>query len=162
MPSFDVVSEIDMQEVRNAVDQAAREVLSRFDFKGTDSKIELGEGSITLHTISDDKLKAVRQILEERLVKRKVSLKALDYQAVEEASGGRARQQVNLVAGISADKAKTLNKFIKGLGAKGVQSQVQGEQLRVISKKRDDLQAAMAKLKEEDFGIPLQFTNFRD
>lgn len=162
MPSFDVVSEIDMQEVRNAVDQAAREVSSRFDFKGTNSTIELGDGSVTLHTISEDKLKAVRQILEEKLVKRKVSLKALDYQTVEESSGGRARQQVNLVAGISTEKAKTLNKFIKGLGIKGVQSQVQGEQLRVISKKRDDLQDTMAKLKEEDFGIPLQFTNFRD
>lgn len=162
MPSFDVVSEIDMQEVRNAVDQAAREVSSRFDFKGTDSKVELGESSITLQTISEDKLKAVRQILEEKLVKRKVSLKSLDYQAIEEASGGRARQEVRLVAGISTEKAKSLNKFIKGLGVKGVQSQVQGDQLRVISKKRDDLQATMAKLKEEDFGLPLQFTNFRD
>jgi hypothetical protein len=157
-----VVSEIDMQEVRNAVDQAAREVTSRFDFKGTDSKIELGESAITLQTISEDKLKAVRQILEEKLVKRKVSLKALDYQGVEEASGGRARQEAKLVAGISSEKAKTLNKFIKGLALKGVQSQVQGEQLRVSSKKRDDLQGTMAKLKEEDFGIPLQFTNFRD
>jgi cyclic-di-GMP-binding protein len=162
MASFDVVSEIDMQEVRNAVDQASREVTSRFDFKGTDTTIELTESRITLETINEEKLKAVRQVLEEKLVKRKVSLKALDYQDVEEASGGRGRQHVNLVAGISSEKAKTLNKFIKGLGIKGVQSQVQGEQLRVISKKRDDLQATMAKLKEEDFGIPLQFTNFRD
>lgn len=162
MASFDVVSEIDMQEVRNAVDQASREVTSRFDFKGTNTTIELTDSRITLETVNEEKLKAVRQVLEEKLVKRKISLKALDYQDVEEASGGRGRQHANLVAGISSEKAKTLNKFIKGLGLKGVQSQVQGEQLRVISKKRDDLQAAMGKLKEEDFGIPLQFTNFRD
>jgi uncharacterized protein YajQ (UPF0234 family) len=162
MPSFDVVSEIDRQEVRNAVDQASREVATRFDFKGTNSTIELSGDVITLHTITEDRLKALRQVLEEKMVKRKVSLKALDYQKVEEASGGTARQQVNLVAGISSDKARSLNKFIKGLGIKGIQSQVQGEQLRVTSKKRDDLQAAIAALKEEDFGIPLQFTNFRD
>jgi cyclic-di-GMP-binding protein len=166
MPSFDVVSEIDMQEVRNAVDQAAREAATRFDFKGTNSKVELGENTITLHSISEDRLKALRQVLEEKLVRRKVSLKALDYQKVEEASGGTARQQANLVAGISSEKAKELNKFIKNhtsqAGIKGVQSQVQGNQLRVTSKKRDDLQATIAALREHDFGIPLQFTNFRD
>ena len=162
MPSFDVVSEIDEQEVRNAVDQAAREVANRFDFKGTNSTIELNDKTITLHTVSEDRLKALRQVLEEKLVKRKVSLKTLDYGKVEEASGGTARQTATLVAGISSEKAKTLNKFIKGLGLKGVQSQTQGEQLRVISKKRDDLQAAIQALKEEDFGIPLQFSNFRD
>jgi cyclic-di-GMP-binding protein len=166
MPSFDVVSEIDMQEVRNAVDQTAREAATRFDFKGTNSKVELGEGIITLHSVSEDRLKALRQVLEEKLVRRKVSLKALDYQKVEEASGGTARQQVNLVAGISSEKAKELNKFIKShtsqTGIKGVQSQAQGNQLRVTSKKRDDLQATIAALREQDFGIPLQFTNFRD
>jgi len=162
MPSFDVVSEVDQQEVRNAVDQAAREVATRFDFKGTNSTVELSGNTITLHTVSEDRLKALRQVLEEKLVKRKVSLKALDYQKVEEASGGTARQAANLVAGISSEKARTLNKFIKGLGLKGVQSQVQGEQLRVTGKKRDDLQAAIQAMKEEDFGIPLQFTNFRD
>jgi uncharacterized protein YajQ (UPF0234 family) len=162
MPSFDVVSEIDKQEVRNAVDQAAREVATRFDFKGTNSTVELSDNTITLHTVSEDRLKALRQVLEEKLVRRKVSLKALDYQKVEEASGGTARQQVHLVAGISSEKAKTLNKFIKGLGLKGVQSQVQGDQLRVSGKKRDHLQEAIAAMKEEDFGIPLQFTNFRD
>jgi cyclic-di-GMP-binding protein len=162
MPSFDVVSEVDQQEVRNAVDQAGREVATRFDFKGTNSTVELSGNTITLHTVSEDRLKALRQVLEEKLVKRKVSLKALDYQKVEEASGGTSRQQVNLVAGISSEKAKALNKFIKGLGLKGVQSQVQGEQLRVSGKKRDDLQAAIAAMRDEDFGIPLQFTNFRD
>ena len=162
MPSFDVVSEIDRQEVRNAVDQAAREVATRYDFKGTNSSVDLSEDAITLHTVSEDRLTALRQVLEEKLVKRKVSLKSLDYQKIEEASGGTARQVVKLVAGISRDKATTLNKFIKGLGLKGVQSQVQGEQLRVTGKKRDDLQSAIAAMKEEDFGIPLQFTNFRD
>jgi uncharacterized protein YajQ (UPF0234 family) len=162
MPSFDVVSEIDKQEVRNAVDQASREVANRFDFKGTNTTIELADQSITLHSVTEDRLNALRQVLEEKLVKRKVSLKALDYQKVEEAAGGTARQHVNLVAGISTEKAKTLNKFIKGLGLKGVQSQVQGDQLRVTGKKRDDLQAAIAALREEDFGIPLQFNNFRD
>ena len=162
MPSFDVVSEIDKQEVRNAVDQASREVANRYDFKGTNTTIDLTDESITLHSITEDRLNALRQVLEEKLVKRKVSLKALDYQKIEEASGGTARQHVNLVAGISTEKAKTLNKFIKGLGLKGVQSQVQGEQLRVSGKKRDDLQAAIAALREEDFGIPLQFSNFRD
>jgi len=162
MPSFDVVSEIDMQEVRNAVDQAAREVANRYDFKGTDSTVELGDNEINLHSVSEDRLNALRQVLEEKLVKRKVSLKAVDYAKVEEASGGTARQRAALVAGISTEKARTINKFIKALGLKGVQSQVQGEQLRVSGKKRDDLQSAIAALREEDFGIPLQFTNFRD
>ena len=162
MPSFDVVSEFDAQEVRNAVDQTARELATRFDFKGTNSTIELTGDEIKLHSVSEDRLTAVRQVLEEKLVKRKVSLKALDYQKVEEASGATARQVVKLVAGISRDKATELNKHIKGLNLKGVQSQVQGEQLRVTGKKRDDLQATIAALKEHDFGIPLQFTNFRD
>jgi cyclic-di-GMP-binding protein len=162
MPSFDVVSEIDMQEVRNAVDQASREVANRYDFKGTNSSVELGAHEITLHSVSEDRLNALRQVLEEKLVKRKVSLKAVDYGKVEEASGGTARQVASLVAGISRDKATDINKYIKGLSLKGVQSQVQGEQLRVSGKKRDDLQATIAALREHDFGIPLQYSNFRD
>jgi uncharacterized protein YajQ (UPF0234 family) len=162
MPSFDVVSEIDMQEVRNAVDQASREIANRYDFKGTNSSIELSDTAITLRSVSEDRLSAVRQVLEEKLVRRKVSLKALDAQKVEEAAGATARQHINLVAGISRDKATTINKFLKGLGLKGVQSQVQGDQLRVSGKKRDDLQAAIQAMREEDFGIPLQFSNFRD
>ena len=162
MPSFDVVSEIDQQEIRNAVDQAHREVATRYDFKGTGTTIELGADEIKLHSSSEDRLAALRQVLEEKLVKRKVSLKALDYQKVEEASGATARQVVKLVAGISKEKATELNKHIKGLSLKGVQSQVQGEQLRVTGKKRDDLQAVIAALKDHDFGIPLQFSNFRD
>ena len=163
MPSFDVVSEFDLQEVRNAVDQAAREAGTRYDFKGTDTSVELtGEDAITLASASEDRVHALHQMLEEKLVKRKVSLKVLDSGKVEEAAGGRARQVITLKAGISSDKAKELNKFIKGLGLKGVQSQTQGEQLRVNGKKRDDLQAVITALREGDFGIPLQFENFRD
>ena len=162
MPTFDVTSEVDMQEVRNAVDQASREIVTRFDFKGTNSSIELGEGSITMNSSNEDRLSALRQVLQEKLVKRSVSLKALDYGDVEEASGGRARQILTLTAGISSDKAKELNKFIKALGLKGVQSSTQGEQLRVNGKKRDSLQDVMQALKEGDFDIPLQFGNFRD
>jgi len=163
MPSFDVVSEFDVQEVRNAVDQAAREATTRYDFKGTDSSVELqGEDAILLRSATEDRLHALRTVLEEKLVKRKVSLKVLDPGKVEEASGGSARQSIALRAGISSDKAKELNKFIKGLGIKGVQSQTQGEQLRVIGKSRDSLQEVIAALREGDFGVPLQFENFRD
>ena len=162
MPSFDVLSEVDAQEVRNAVDQASREIANRYDFKGTGSSIELGDDSITLRTSSEDKLRALRQVLEEKLVKRKVSLKALTYGDVEDASGANVRQVVTLAAGISSEKARELNKFIKGLGLKGVQSQAQGDELRVTSKKRDDLQAVMTALREGDFGIPISFGNRRD
>ena len=162
MPSFDVVSEIDQQEIRNAVDQVVREIQTRYDFKGTESSIELTATEIKLHSSSEDRLAALRQVLEEKLVRRKVSMKALDYQKVEEASGATARQVVKLVAGISKEKATELNKHIKALNLKGVQSQVQGEQLRVTGKKRDDLQAVIAALRSDDFGIPLQFTNMRD
>ena len=162
MPSFDVVSEVDEQEVRNAVDQAAREVANRFDFKDTNSSVELGDGSITMASISEDRLTALRQVLEEKLVKRKVSLKVLDYGSVDDAAGGSVRQVATLQAGINSDKARELNKFIKGLGIKGIQSQTQGDQLRVSGKKRDALQEVIAALKAEDFGLPLQYTNFRD
>lgn len=164
MPTFDIVSEVDLQEVRNAVDQAAREISQRFDFKNTNSTLELKEKEhqIELRSVSEDRLNAVRQVLEEKLVKRKISLKAIEYAKVEEAAGGTARQLVTLTAGISSEKAKAINKTIKEKGPKGIQSQTQGEQVRVTSKKRDDLQSVIAMLKEEDFGIPLQFENFRD
>jgi uncharacterized protein YajQ (UPF0234 family) len=162
MPSFDVASEVDEQEVRNAVDQASREIANRYDFKGTGSSIELGDDEIKLHTSSVDKLRALRQVLEEKLVKRQVSLKALDYGDVEVAAGATVRQTVTLAAGISSDKARELNKFIKGLGLKGIQSQAQGDELRVTGKKRDDLQGVMTALREGDFGIPIAFTNRRD
>ena len=162
MASFDVVSEIDMQEVRNAVDQAAREVNTRYDFKDTGSEVTFNDTDISLVSSSEDRLNALRQVLEEKLVKRKVSLKALSYGEVEDAAGTSVRQAVLLQAGISSDKAKDLNKFIKALGIKGVQSQTQGEQVRVISKKRDHLQTVISELKEADFDLPLQFENFRD
>jgi cyclic-di-GMP-binding protein len=162
MPSFDVVSEVDVQEVRNAIDQAHRELATRFDFKGTDSEVDLQENAIELESASEERLKAVAQVLEEKLVRRKISLKTLDYGKIEEATHGRARQRVALQVGINSDKARDIGKYIKGLGLKGVQHQVQGDQLRVSGKKRDDLQRAIQSLKEHDFGIPLQFTNFRD
>lgn len=162
MPTFDVVSEINLQEVRNAVDQAQREIRTRFDFKNTGSSIELGDGAIDMASVSQDRLAALRQVLEEKLVRRKVSLKALDYGRVEDATGATVRQTARLRAGISADRARDLNKFIKGLGIKGVQSSTQGDRLRVQSKKRDDLQAVIAALKERDFDVPLQYVNFRD
>lgn len=162
MPSFDVVSEVDIQEVRNAVDQASREVSTRFDFKDTGSAIELAGQTLTLRSATDDRLKAVVQVLEEKLVRREVSLKALTYGRVEEATRGTARQEVTLSSGISSDHARKINKAIKDLGLKGVSSQAQGDQVRVTGKKRDDLQAVIAALKAGDFGVPLQFVNFRD
>lgn len=162
MPSFDAVSEVDHQEVRNAVDQASRELSTRFDFKATNSSIEIGEGELVLRSSTEDRLAALRQVLEEKLVRRSVSLKALDYQKVEEASGGTARQHVKIQAGISSEKAREINRRIKDLGLKGIQSQTQGDHVRVSGKKRDDLQAVIAALKEADLGLPLQFTNFRD
>ncbi len=162
MPSFDIVSEVDMQEVRNAVDQANREAATRFDFKNTDSTIELGDGALILRSSTPDRLRALHQVLEEKLVRRGVSLKALEDERIEEASKGSARQRVRIRAGLSADHARQINKFIKGLGLKGVSSQTQGAQIRVTGKKRDDLQAVIASCKQEDFGIPLQFENFRD
>jgi uncharacterized protein YajQ (UPF0234 family) len=160
--SFDISSEVDEQEIRNAVDQASREVTTRFDFKGTDSTIELGTNEITMRSVTEDRLTALRQVLEEKLVRRQISMKAVSYSKVEDAAGGTVRQVATLVAGINQEKAKDLNKFIKGLGLKGIQSQTQGEQVRVIGKKRDDLQAVITACKEHDFGIPLQFANFRD
>lgn len=162
MPTFDVTSEVDMQEVRNAVDQAAREVSQRYDFKGTNSTIDLTEDAINMATASEDRLVALKTVLEEKLIKRKVSLKVLDYGKVEDASGGTVRQTADLTAGINTDKAREINKFIKALGIKGIQSQTQGEQVRVTGKKRDQLQQIIASLKEHEFDIPLQFGNFRD
>ena len=162
MPSFDVVSEIDLQEVRNAVDQASREVHTRFDFKGTESIVELQDGAIKLESSTEDRLSALVPVLEEKLVRRKVSLKSLDWGKVEEASGARSRQFARLQAGIDSERARSVNRTIKDLGLKGVQSQTQGDQVRVTGKKRDALQEVIAALKAADLGIPLQFNNFRD
>ena len=162
MPSFDVVSEVDRQELRNAVDQAEREMSQRFDIKGTNSSIEQKELVITIKTISEEKARAVRVLLEEKFVKRGLSLKGIEWGKFEQASGDTVRQVVTIKVGITSDKAKEINKLIKEKGPKGVSSQTQGEQVRVTSKKRDDLQAVMALLKGEDLGLPLQFENFRD
>ena len=162
MPTFDIVSRLDMQEVRNAVDQAAREVNTRYDFRNTGTSVVLGDGLITMNSSTEDRLAAARIVLEEKLVRRKVSLKALDYGKVQEAAGATVRQVAALRAGISTDRARELNKYIKGLRIKGVQSSTQGDQLRVQSKKRDDLQAVITALKEGDFDLPLQYVNFRD
>ena len=162
MPTFDVTSEVDLQEVRNAVDQAAREVAPRFDFKGTGATVELHDDGIDLHAPTEDRLRALVQVVEEKLVRRNVSLKALSYGKVEEASKGTVRQHVDLQAGISSEHAKSINKLVKDLPLKGVASQTQGDQVRVTGKKRDDLQAVITALKAADLGIPLQFGNFRD
>ena len=162
MPSFDVVSEIDRQELRNAVDQAQRELANRFDFKNTNSSIEQKELVLTLATVSEDRLRALRTLLEEKLVKRQISLKGLEWGKIEQASGDTVRQVVTVKVGINSDKAREINKMIKEKGPKGVSSQTQGEQVRVTSKKRDDLQTVITLLKGADLGIPLQFNNFRD
>jgi uncharacterized protein YajQ (UPF0234 family) len=162
MPTFDVVSEVDMQEIRNAVDQAQRELANRFDFKDTGSSVELHDLELRLASSTEDRLKAVVQVLEEKLVRRKISLKALDFGRIEEASRGSVRQSATLKNGLTSDNARAINRFIKEKGPKGVQSSTQGTQVRVTAKKRDDLQAVIAGLKEADFGIPLQFENFRD
>ena len=162
MPTFDVVSEVDLQEVRNAVDQARREIATRFDFKDTGSAIDLGDKELVLRSATPDRLRALVQVLEEKLVRRSVSLKALSYGTVEDAAKGAVRQVVTLNAGLSEPKTREVNRFIKDRGAKGLSSQTQGDQVRVTAKKKDDLQAVIAALKEHDFGIPLQFKNFRD
>jgi cyclic-di-GMP-binding protein len=162
MPSFDVVSEVDAQEVRNAVDQAQREIATRFDFKNTNSSIDQKDMVITLATMSEDRLNALRTVLEEKLVKRGVSLKGVDYGDVQEATQNTVRQVVTIKVGISGDTAKLINKAIKEKAPKGTSSQIQGDSIRVTAKKRDALQETITVLKAEDIGIPLQFQNFRD
>jgi cyclic-di-GMP-binding protein len=162
MPSFDVVSEVDRQELRNAIDQAQREIATRYDFKNTDSSIEQSELILTLRTQSEDRLTALRTVIEEKLVKRGVSLKGLDYGKIEEATHNSVRQVLTIAVGISSDKAREINRMIKEKGPKGVSSQTQGDTVRVTGKKRDDLQTIITTLKGADLGIPLQFQNFRD
>ena len=162
MPSFDVVSEVDRQELKNAVDQAQRELANRFDFKNTDSSIEQKELILTIRTSSEDRLRALKVLLEEKFVKRQISLRGLEWGKVEQASGESVRQIVTVTVGISSDKAREINKLIKEKAPKGIASQTQGEQLRVTGKKRDDLQTTMALLKGADLGIAIQFENFRE
>ena len=151
-----------MQEVKNAVDQAAREVLTRFDFKDTGSEIELSAMEIKLASSTEDRMNALVTVLEEKLVKRKVSLKSLDRGKIQEASRGSVRLVIKIVAGIDQEKAKAVSKAVRDLPLKGVVAQIQGDQLRISGKKRDDLQTVITALKESDFGIPLQFNNFRE
>ena len=159
---FDVVCNVDLQEVSNAVNQAMKEIQQRFDFKGSKSSMELdkGKGTVTLTSDDDAKLKSVIDILESKLVKRSVSLKALNYGKIEQAAGNTVRQVVTLQQGIPQDKAKEMVKLIKDLKLK-VSAEIQKDQVRVRGKKIDDLQSIIAKLKEKDFGIAVQFTNYR-
>jgi cyclic-di-GMP-binding protein len=158
--SFDIVSRTDLQEVANAVQQAQKELATRFDFKGSKSSISLGENEIVLVSDDEGKLRSVRDIIESRLVKRKVSLKALEYGKVEPAAGSTVRQQVKIVQGIESEKAKAIVRAIKDAKLK-VQVSIQGDQLRVVGRSKDDLQRAMTLAREQDLGIPLQFTNYR-
>ena len=159
--SFDIVSSVDLQEVKNAIAQAMKEIQTRFDLKGSGSSVELQGEEILLVSSDEFKLKAVRDVLEERLVKRNVPLKALSFGTLEQALGGTVRQRVTLQKGIPTDKAREIVKLIKGTKLK-VQAAIQGDQVRVTGKKRDDLQAVIALLKGKDFGLPLQFTNYRN
>jgi uncharacterized protein YajQ (UPF0234 family) len=160
--SFDVVSKVDQQEIDNALNQAGKEVGQRFDFKGTGASITWsGDSAVVITANSDERVKAVLEVFKERLVKRQVSLKALDHGEPEQAAGGTARLTVNLRQGIDPEKARMITKLIKTDAPKGVQAQIQGETVRVSSKKRDDLQTVIALLKGADLGIPLQFENYR-
>jgi hypothetical protein len=160
--SFDVVSKVNLQEVVNAVQQASREIGTRFDFRGSASMIEWNEKDLTLTLVSDDehKLKSVVDILETKLVKRGVSIKALEFGKIEPAGGARVRQDVKVQQGIPSEKAKAMVKAIKDRKLK-VQASIQSDQVRVSGRNKDDLQVVIALLKGEDFGLPLQFTNYR-
>ena len=160
MPTFDVVSEVDQHELGNAVDQMAREIGNRFDFKGTSAAVELAGPNVVLTGDSDFQLQQMHPILYQRLAARKIDVEALDAGKVEK-SGKGVRQTMTVRNGIDRDTAKKAVAAIKASKLK-VQAQVQGEQLRVSGKKRDDLQAAMKVLREAELGLPLQFQNFRD
>jgi cyclic-di-GMP-binding protein len=160
--SFDVVSKVDLQEVANAVAQASKEIATRFDFRGSASKIELRDKELEIVLVSDDehKLKSVIDILETKLVRRGVAVKALDYGKVEPAAGGTVRQVAKIQQGIPSEKGKEIVKAIKDRKLK-VQASIQADQVRVAGRSKDDLQTAMAIVRDGDFGLPLQFTNYR-
>jgi uncharacterized protein YajQ (UPF0234 family) len=160
--SFDVVSKVDLQEVSNAVQQASKEIATRFDFRASKSKIEWNEKELQLTLTSDDehKLKSVVDILETRLVKRGIAVKSLDFQKVEPAAMGTVRQQVKIQQGIPVEKSKEIVKAIKDRKLK-VQASIQADQVRVVGRAKDELQEVMAMLRGGDFGVPLQFTNYR-
>ncbi|MBV9496820.1 MAG: YajQ family cyclic di-GMP-binding protein [Acidobacteria bacterium] len=158
--SFDIVSKTDMQEVSNAIQQAQKELAQRFDFKGSKSTIELAAEEITLTSDDESKLRSVKDIVESKLVKRGVALKALEYAKLEDAAGGTVRQKAKIVQGIETEKAKAIVKAIKDAKLK-VQASIQSDQVRVTGRNKDELQQAIALVKQKDFGIPLQFTNYR-
>jgi cyclic-di-GMP-binding protein len=158
--SFDVVSKVDMQELRNAVDQTLREIATRFDFKDSVSNVEMEGSTLKLHSDDEYRLKALIEVLQGKLVRRGVSLKALEYGKMEPASKGTVRQDITVRQGIDTDKAREMSKLIRDSKRK-VQAQIQGDQLRVSSKSKDELQAIMQMLKGQDFGIDLQFVNYR-
>jgi uncharacterized protein YajQ (UPF0234 family) len=159
--SFDIVSKVDLQDVSNAIQQALKEVHTRFDLKDSKSEIALeGKDAIVLSSADEYKLKAVNDVLQQKLVKRGVSLKALTYGAVEAAAGGRARQRVTMQQGIPIEKAREIVKVVKN-AKKKVQASIQGDLVRISGKDRDTLQETIALLKGSDFGIDMQFTNYR-
>jgi uncharacterized protein YajQ (UPF0234 family) len=159
--TFDIVSKIDLQEVSNAMQQALKEIHTRFDLKDSKSTIEMeGKDAIVLHSIDDYKLKAVNEIFQQKLVKRGISLKGLTYSPVEPAAGGTAKQKITMQPGIPIEKAREIVKVVKN-SKKKVQASIQGDLVRVSGKDRDALQETIALLKQQDFGIDMQFTNYR-
>lgn len=159
--SFDIVSKVDIQEVKNAIDQASKEVNARFDLKNSNSSIKLeGEDTIQLASANEYNLQAVIEILQQKLIKRGISLKSLTFEKLEPASGNSVRQKIKLTQGIASEKAKEIVKAIKD-SKKKVQASIQGDAVRITGKDRDTLQEAISLLKGQDFGIDMQFTNFR-
>jgi len=160
-PSFDVVSKVDRQEVDNALNQAAKELAQRFDFRGTNASINwAGDEAVSLQADTEERVRAALEVFREKLVKRGISLKA--FEAGEPQQSGRTYKVTGkLLQGIASDKAKQIAKRVRDEGPKGIQAQIQGDQLRVSGKKKDDLQAVIALLKDADFGVALQFTNYR-
>ncbi len=161
MPTFDIVSRVDMQEVDNAVNQTSKEIGQRYDFKGSKSEVSVEKDSVRVLADDDYKLKAVVDILQSRFIKRNISIKALQYGKVEPASGGMVRQTISVQQGISKEKGKEIISAIKESKLK-VQAQIQDDQVRVSGKSRDELQDAIQLLKGKDFDFEMQFTNFRD
>jgi uncharacterized protein YajQ (UPF0234 family) len=161
MASFDVVSKVQMHEVDNAVQQTAKEIATRYDFRDTQTSIERTEEGIVLRSGSEGRLEAAQQVLQEKLVRRKVSLKAIDPQKPEQAGGSAFHQLVKINEGLSIEKAKELVKFLKGAGLK-VQAAIQADQVRVTGPKKDTLQQAIAAIRNQDFGVELQFENYRE
>lgn len=161
MPSFDIVSKVDQHEVRNAVEQANREIATRFDFKGSDARIELGENKLTVFADDEFKVGQARDILFLKLAKRGVDIASMDAGKVEPIGGDKARQAIAIREGIDAELARKIVRLVKDAKLK-VQTAIQGDELRVTGKKRDDLQSAIALLRQQELGQPLQYVNFRD